>query len=364
MIYVALLYSLIFVSLLIFLQFLSRYTINSKVYRNGLIILILMLSFVAYNYIPVVTDDLYRYYIIMDRMRDRSVEWGLFSSAYAHEPFSNILFLLVAKLTNNNAIYQTVAILLIYGMFFLNMKKVTGFQIKKEENLYFITFLSFTILLYAISGTRNTLAALFFAYGLYNETDKITKKSLVFYILSVCTHIGLLPIVIIRLLCVLLPPKRFSVVHILLLCWSMMVGVITNLFSDIDNEYIQLIIKKTQFYIYSMNNQEADIRYVLAMFILCILLVIIYFIESNVKSSYTNFMGYLIFMTLGCFVSPFLADRYLRVVCACILPMFMDLRKQKWAIKNIVMYAIAVLDIGMLSFQVVMFTSHFSIWFK
>lgn len=363
MIYIALGYSLIFILFFILLQLFPRYTVSSKVYRNGLIILIFMFCYIAYRYIPLKTDDLYRYYLLIDRMRNRSLEWGMFSSSYAHEPFSNFLFICVAKITKSNVLYQIIAVMLIYGMFFINIKKTTNFIIKKEENLYIITFLSFMILRFSISGTRNTMAALFFAYGLYSEDDKISKKSWVFYILSVCTHIGLLPVVVIRLLANYLPKKRFYFIHFILIFWSLSVGPILKLFYHIKNSYVQLFLWKIQKYTYNMYNQEIDIRYLIAMLVLCILLALIYLVESKSGNSYINFMGYLIFMTLGCFVSPVLFERFIRVVCACMLPMLIDLKKEKWAIKKLVMYVIVVLDIGMLCYQTWMFIYHFNVWF-
>lgn len=363
MIYIALGYSLLFILFFILLQIFPRYTVSSKAYRNGLIILICMFCYIAYRYIPLRTDDLYRYYMLMDRMRTSTLEWGLFSSSYAHEPFANILFLCVAKLSQNNVLYQIVAVVMIYGMFFINIKKVTNFIIKKEENLYIITFLSFIMLRFSISGTRNTLAALFFAYGLYSENDKISKKSWVFYILSVCTHVGLLPVILLRLLAHFLPKKKSYFIHFMLVFWPLAGGIILRLFAHTQNSYIKLLMWKLQKYTYNMYTQEFDIRYIIAMLVLCILLALIYLVESKNGSSYTNFIGYLIFMTLGCFISPVLFERYIRVVCACMLPMFIGLKKEKWAIKKLVMYVIVVLDIGMLCYQAWMFIYHLNIWF-
>ncbi len=363
MIYIALGYSLVFILFFILLQLVPRYTVNSKVYRNGLIILTFMFCYIAYRYIPLKTDDLYRYYLLMDRMRDRTLEWGLLSSQYSHEPFSNLLFLCVAKLSKHDEIYQVIAVLLIYGTFFLNIKKVTGFNIKKEENLYIITFLSFMVLQFSISGTRNTLAALFFAYGLYNETDTLSKKSWIFYILSVCTHIGLAPIVLLRLVSYYLPKKRFYFIHFILVFWSFAVGIVVTLLYRVHNTYIQLIAWKLQKYVNSAYKQNFDTRHIIAMLILCILFAMIYLAESKKTNAYTCFMGYLIFITLGCFVSQVLFERYVRVLCACMLPMFIQLKEEKWAFKKLVMYAIVALDIGMLCYQAWMFMSHLDVWF-
>lgn len=363
MIYIALGYSLIFIIFFVLLQFFPRYTVSSNVYRNGLLLLMFMFCYIAYRYVPLKTDDLYRYYLLMDRMRDRTLEWGIVSSPYSHEPFSNFLFLCVAKLFKNNVVYQVISVLLIYGMFIINIKKVTNFNIKKEENLYIITFLSFMVLQFSISGTRNTLAALFFAYGLYSETDTLSKRSWIFYILSVCTHIGLLPVVLLRLISYYLPKKRFYFIHFILVFWSLAVEIIVNLLYQVNNTYIRLIAWKLQKYVNSTYDQSFDTRHIIAMLILCILLAMIYLVESKNANSYTCFMGYLIFMALGCFVSQVLFERYVRVLCACMLPMLIQLKEEKWVIKKLVIHAIVALDIGMLCYQVWMIMYHLDVWF-
>lgn len=322
-----------------------------------------MFCYIAYRYIPLKTDDLYRYYLLIDKIRDKPIDWALQSSAYRYEPFSNFLYIFIAKITDNNAMYQVIAIILIYGTFYLNLKKITNFTMKKEENLYFVTFFSFVVLLFSISGTRNTLAALFFASGLYNETDSITKRSWILYILSVCTHIALFPIVLMRFLCVYLPKKKFYLVHLILFLWPLTITVFLGLMSEIQVLYIQVIVRKIQYYTYNMYDQKLDSRYFVAMLLLCVLVSLMYFVNSNSRDTYTNFMGYLIAFTLGCFGSPVIFERYVRVLCACMLPMFIGLRKEKRKIKNFIMYSIAVLDVGMLSYQVWMFISHFNSWF-
>lgn len=363
MIYIALGYSLILILLFVLLQLFPRYTVSSKVYRNGIIILIFMFCYVAYRYVPSRSNDLYRYYLLMDRMRNRPWRWGLFSSVYSYEPFSNFLFVCIAKLSKNNAVYQVVGVLLIYGMFFLNIKKVTNFNIKKEENLYIITFLAFILLLYSISGTRNTLSAVFFAYGLFNETDTLSKKSWFFYILSVCTHMGMLPVVLLRLFSYWMPKKRFYFIHFILIFWQWGVETIVNLLYRLNNMYIRRIARKLQLYTNGLGSQDYDDRHIVALLILCIFFVIIYLAESQNANSYTLFMGYLIFMTLGCFVSPVMLERYARVLCACMLPMFIQLKKGNWIIKNLVPYVIVALDVGMLCYQTWGIIHNFGMWF-
>ncbi len=362
MIYIALLFVGLFIGSLIMLQCFQGYRLNAKVYKNGLILFLLMACYIAYAYTPTITDDLYRYYKLIDVMRGRSLEWCFFKSSYAHEPFANLLFLLTAKCTENNAIFQTFSVFLIYGLFYYVIKKVTKFIILREENLFIVTFLSFTILLYAISGTRNTLAAMFFACGLYSENDENKTKSYVFYVLSVCTHISLLIIVLLRIMCYLLPKKRVGIWHILLLFWSLGVEIVLNILEKIPYSYIQLIVKKANIYLYE-RDQEFDSRYLVACLILCITLLIIYIRYYSRENSYMNFVGCLLFFTLGCVFSNVLFERYIRVVIACILPLIMMLRTQKWSIKNIVCLILLVLDVGMFFYQFVMFWSHFSIWF-
>ena len=240
MIYVALLYVLCFVVSLYVFQICSGFKLKSCIYRNGLFLFILMVVIIAFCYQPLITDDLYRYHLLIDKMRNKSFEWILFSSPYIHEPLSNLIFFTVSKVTPNNNIYQVIGVVFIYGIFFLNLRKITAFNISKEENLYIVTFLSYIILLFSISGTRNTMAAMLFSFALLREKEN--KYSWIFYLFSVCTHISMLPIVIIRILCFFLPKKRINFIHILLLFWAFLIKFILKNLYNIHNIYISTIV--------------------------------------------------------------------------------------------------------------------------
>lgn len=362
MIYIALLYITGFVLSLIFLQCFPGYKLKGNVYKYGMFLFIVAVSYVAYSYTPIISDDLFRYYKLIDRMRVRPISWGIFSSTYTYEPFSNLLFLITAKCTDNNAIFQTIGVVLTYGLFYLIIKKMTRLNIFRAENLYIITFFSFTMLLYVISGTRNTLATIFFALGFYCENDKKLYKSLILYLLACCTHMSLIVIVILRLFVRYLPYKKMTIIHFLILFWHYWADIILKVLEKFPQRYIRALVKKINIYLFE-RDQQFDNRFLLASTIFCVVLLIIYLKQCDINDEYTKFMGYLLLFTLGCSFSNVLFERFLRVVCVCSLPIIRQLVNKKWIWRNVLISCILLLDVGMFSYQIVMFISHFGMWF-
>lgn len=332
MIYIAWLYLIFFVALLICCAL-----FNVSIYRRqwfviwgGLLIAVLYL---AYSYAPFDEDDLAFYYQIIEELRQNSLKWAFLESKYAYEAASNIIFIVVAKLTHTNFLLQLIFMgLLFVHTFLLCMADRNKLLSRQGILLFWIFFSSYFYIRLNLSNLRSPLAFVYFAYGLqleFSNNGKHKKIAFFYYALSILTHRVAIIFVLFRICAHFLNKLRLKWLAIFLCLWGIIPHILTKLLYFLPWSIFQDLAYKLNAYTTRANTIEdfdPRIRYILffTVFFLCIL---VWWISIK-KNSYTINKEYLIFVKLSIYfligsISYYtILDRSLRFLIVCLLPLW------------------------------------------
>ncbi|MDK1717138.1 hypothetical protein [Dellaglioa algida] len=168
-----------------------------------LIPLIIFFGIIGFNYIPIGTNDLTRYFIILNNYRDISYSSFLNVTGKDSPLFfvQNYLFFISSRFETNQILPAiTVVVVFISGLYI-------AIDYSKREKLNKFATLGMVLLFLvgmrldiAAGNVRNISAAALVSVGLYRELflNKSSIGSGIFYLLGISMHIGVLPVVILR----------------------------------------------------------------------------------------------------------------------------------------------------------------------
>lgn len=224
--------------------------------RKKLLILwfffIIALSGFAYFAEPSPSDDLYRYYLNINRLRN-----GIPNVQFVESPLilQKIWFFLIAQ-TNNNGWLPATAVLF-FGFF---VGSIANDYMKKNNVatriiiLYFLSCLGCCSVFSLISGVRNVIA---FALWYWTYYFFYEKKKIVFYILTLVAALLHTAVVICLILSLIYhyylkmkAGKDFVkvVIIIVLIAYVLPSPLIGNILARIPNSYANLMSQKWNYY--------------------------------------------------------------------------------------------------------------------
>lgn len=298
-----------------------------------LILLAFILAIIAYHWIPNKEFDLYRYYMILNRMR--TIGFTDFITKYINqkEIISNFLFFIISRLTTNNSMLQFITTFIGYVIMFYILEDYA--KNKKNSNIIFtITFFyiisSFRYLTF-ISGIRNTLAIMIFALGMYLEYIKKVKrwKCNLLYFSTIFIHISSLLIFVLKIIYTYIfkekiDMKKIIIISIVFLIPDILLNVINkfstiSIFSNLQKMYIAYFINGSQFDAITGGN-ILIMNIVRAFF--CILIYYLYKEKNNKLNNYVLIL--LIVLIAITFQSKEFIRRYVFLGEILSMPMLMD----------------------------------------
>ncbi len=203
-----------------------------KYYWRWTACVLFLLSAVFFFYQPLITDDLYRYYIVLD-----SVRGGIYSSYSLLETFhiENPLFipyLWAISLLQVNAFLPVITGVICYAMLLWLLKRTfpdtEGYNWQITVCLCMLLFLTRFM---DITGIRNILSSTIIAIALYLDLVERNKKAIAFYIIGSLIHgIGLI-YVILRLVLLLYRKIYRFIIPVILLFSSLIITLLSDVVS-------------------------------------------------------------------------------------------------------------------------------------
>lgn len=306
---IAVLYTAIFLAFLIFFL-LTRYTIGYRYLKISLFFLIIALGIIAFSTYPSAGTDLSRYYVEVNLMRELGKTYAFGDSLYKTTPVANALFYLVSLTEANNLLPCISTLILFSLLFYINLRILKELEIPvKYFCLFFVLFLSICSLRAMLTGIRQGLACSVMAVAIYY--DFILKKKniqmLLLYLCSILVHVGVFPILILRILLIFIGKFKCKFLVIL---WGMTIPGLEFL-ANSSNEYIQDIYDKMIGY---GEIAYPDMRLLVAKTVVFLILVFLVFrikgkeYGENIEN-FINFYKVLFYFTIGSYSIPHLYER-------------------------------------------------------
>lgn len=219
------------------------------------VLLVCGLSVIAYFCVPAETDDLYRYFITIDRLRDHDL-------SYLHEqilagaehwdalPVAGYYFYFISRLPSNNFL-PAITIFFVYGVMYLMLYRCASFYKVNKFNLFLGAIFILTTYWYydTCSGIRNGLAFAIVLLGIYLYF--VEKKSILLFIffsvVACLLHTAAILPVVLAVIVILTGRLASKYINILVFFGLSVGGVLMTYLSNVsDNELIQLIADKSE----------------------------------------------------------------------------------------------------------------------
>lgn len=275
---------------------------DKRKYKYYIFILILNLAIIGYHFKPLVADDLYRHFKIMDELK----KMGLIN-IFKGDPLiiKNIWFYFLALL--NKGLLPFSAIMITYytilkDIFYFSKKE--GFSHVVTTNISLI-ILIFVQLIWVMSGIRFAVSISLFIHGLYKEFVLKEKGfgTYVFYIVPCFIHYSTFILIFIRFL-IIFKNKSKTIIIISLLSWGYFAKFLVNILEEIKIEYVQEVAFKANIYLNYTNNTSYMLVTNLLKLFYCIIF-IIFFIYLRKKNNslykkYQDIYDYGLLMSLFC----------------------------------------------------------------
>lgn len=281
-----------------------------KDYWKWATIILIMLSSLFFFYNPSYTDDLYRYYNVLDAVRnEQSVSSSLLETYKLENPVF-IPYLWIISLFQNNSFLPVITGIICFLMFLWLLKRV--FVENEGEHWQIVICLWLLLFLTRfmdITGIRNILSSTIISIALYLDLVENKKKSIVLYVLGALIHSMGFIYIILRL--ILLLYNRFNriIIPIVLISASAIITYFSNDISLLLSRSVMGSSTYDRLLIY-MNNQAnmgINERYrflyaVIYIFILVIcLLYSAHFDDDNRFKKLSDYTVLLVFFTFSFF---------------------------------------------------------------
>ena len=351
------------VYLIIVLAFCALYPLIPRKHIKWLFLaLVLALSVMAFNVAPMETDDLARYYNILERLRregwdtlQNMIENG--ENDWDSLPMCGYYFYIASRF-DNNGMLPAMTIFLAYGSMFLVLwRAAEKFNVGKWYLFLSVFLILSTYWFYDIcSGIRNGLVyTLICAYAYFDLVEKKYRAACwVGYALSLLMHSSaVIPLFIVLLLVL---TKRFnsSMVSSAMIAVTVLSGVVIPILGDITGfEYLQIISDKAE---REMNRfgLVTDTNYLVNVSIFIVAALLVFYGYSTIKkmsntdekyadmSMYDRLFQYILFFMAGSIFTPMIFLRMARwIIPAMLSVVFMvgmqantDIKKEMYSNKK------------------------------
>lgn len=326
--------------------------VNYKFIKIYNIFIIVILSIIAYKYIPSKSMDLYRLFSVLEKTRMMGLDYLFKYSDYSSLPVAS-LFFYVISLFNNNHLLPFVACLIYYSTIsfiiidYAQKNNCSRLGLSLSLTMFYLS----SNYLGVISEIRNPLAISLFVLFLYKDIQKKFKdyRFLIAYFILCFLHPSMLILFIIRLLLML--NKRYDkIICILLFLWTKLKSIILSillLFGS--NSFFSLITQKFTSYdeveAYAVANVNLYTFVYCTIYILIIILFLLLKKRKNVKKYHNNnrMFAYYYCFCIGSIFEYHLFVRFSRLVVFLGLLIIIDLFSIEENKKNKLLYTIIIL---------------------
>lgn len=233
---------------------LPLFIIKKKSIKTYMIIIVIILSIIAFNFKPTKVYDLYRHYNMLDMCRIYGFQFIITHKDYATLPVGAV-YMYIFSLFKQNGYLPAITTFIFYYSIIKVIDKIIKANANLKKKAIIIVLISFFCMfnyIGLISGIRNYLCFGIFFYFLYMDLveEKKQKVCFIIYFLLGFLHPSIWILTLIRLITSLVKNRNFSkIICFILLIWSYLkqfIIMILSLFANIP--IIQLIIIKLQNY--------------------------------------------------------------------------------------------------------------------
>lgn len=305
-----------------------------------MVIAVVLLSVLAYHLEPNETDDLNRYFIQLDYLRDigydylkRCFEDNVNGNNWGTYRVCGYYFYLISKLPNNNWL-PAVTILIAYGLSFATIYRAANRFGASRLYLYFgcLFFIS-TYWYYDIcSGIRNGLAFTVVVACAYEHLveRKLIPLCYVGYVLASLMHSSGILMVVLVLVAELTIFVNGKYINYLFVFGLIGGGAIMRYISGMsDNEFVDSVAERASSH-QARDSLYTDTNFLVNISVLIVVAIIIYFfyvfiIENNeglTMKRFYSFSTFVVYFMIGCLYSPLIFLRLARWVLPIIGAVF------------------------------------------
>lgn len=347
--------------------------IDKKYLWIVLVVFVAALAVVAYCTDPMESDDLFRHFKEIDRMKVKGYIYVKESAVYRMNPIINYIFYFVC-LMNNKFLLPFITVIVIYGTHLsLTVKTYEKLEISNRIlSLYILMFFALVPIRFSISNIRIIMAFAIAFAAIYRDYFKDNRNiiTVLLYIAPLLIHSSTIIILGLRFLDIKM--FRFYKVRFALLFWTVFSSGIASYLSKMKSLFFRDLGNRLTIYMGSEYGMDPRLFIVQAVFLIGIYVLISVIIREGKKTSknymrrYLEFVQIVILFTMGSFLSQVLYMRMGYFVAFLVLPPLAfgyDILKEK--IKRgelLVMVPSIVIILGLLAHQVVNAKVYWRLW--
>lgn len=331
--------------------------IEIKYIKVAAVILTIVISVIAFNYVPSKYADLSRLFKTLDYMRATN---GNFYNQY--EFVSRILFKLVSKTQNNSWLPFISTLIRLVVFFSILFKYIDCYDFKSlPTRIYVMYFLAFFPLFESISGVRYYLAIVFIYAGIsYGLSFKKQIYEIIYILLGLFTHIGSIVFVVFRFLIIDVVYKYIRPFRWLLVIWTLALEQILFLLKFLNIGFINSVANSLT--VYSEEVREISRNLIIARFSLLIILLIMFYslkkmepevINSNNK--YYRYLELILLYSVGSIQYPVLFQRsifFVSLISMVLVIHYFSSEKINRFLQGFIFIIFIVLSLGMIANQI------------
>lgn len=305
--------------------FIFKIRIPKRFFNITLAILFVCLVLLAYNYIPISTNDLYRYYQMLDNTRDWSWLQYQTSFIYRDTPLTSLYFYIMKGLENRSlfaAIPMFIIVVLIsIALYFFNKKKTLN---PRASILFIVSTISFATIIGIVSGVRQNVAWAFLMTAVYYDffvKNKIILSDIILYTIPLLIHLSTATIIALRILFIFV--QKFRKLNYMILLWPLFISFIQN-FSYLLPLQFQLSLGRLELYVV---DNSWTLRQIIALLGYLLLVGIVLKIKRYnkyrfINKLYLDFYLLILLFGLGSIFAPTLFTRFFGFILYVSLPIF------------------------------------------
>lgn len=291
------------------------------------VLLVFGLSVMAYYCVPAPSDDLSRYYHIIDQLRTQNLEFlqkqiSAGTNDWDVLPVAGYYFFFISRLPTNNFL-PAITIFFAYGVMYLLLYRCAHFYKVNKFNLFLGAIFILTTYWYydTCSGIRNGLAFAIVLLGIYLYF--VEKKSILFFaffsVVACLLHTAAILPVILALIVIFTGRLESKYINIAVFFGLSIGGVLMSYLSNVsDNQLIQLIADKTESALDATVSLQTNYFVNISVFLLSIIIIYYsYYYINNFDTDhrmffFLKFASVMLMFMLGSITSSLLFLRFAR----------------------------------------------------
>ena len=238
----------LFAAVLLFMCFLISTCKSHRGVRVVLFCYTIVLSVMAFFYVPYVTADLYRIYGSLNYFR--TFDFVSFLERYQNSsaPISDIYYWLISKTGENRLLPAVSSFITFSCIFYVFRKTMEKYKISEKNVAITLFFVMSTGIFITVTGVRNIIAVSLVVFCFFRETveKKFRLYHILLYIIAALMHNFAVAIILIRLIIPLFDRTMKAWKRIVYILFLAILSIL--LFANI-NELLESVFEKAMGYI-------------------------------------------------------------------------------------------------------------------